>query len=64
MSIPSALKLLVNVFTDPREQAWAIGLFGGCSAVASCEDSDVYLIMHDEPHHLHSLRSPDWCNAY
>lgn len=35
MSIPSALKLLVNVFTDPREQAWAIGLFGGCGAVAS-----------------------------
>ncbi|KAG1732776.1 major facilitator superfamily-domain-containing protein [Suillus occidentalis] len=33
MSIPSALKLLVNVFTDPREQAWAIGLFGGLRRV-------------------------------
>jgi hypothetical protein len=37
MSIPSALKLLVKVFSDPREQAWAIGLFGGSGAVASCE---------------------------
>ncbi|KAG0693821.1 major facilitator superfamily domain-containing protein [Suillus ampliporus] len=35
MTIPSALKLLVKVFPDPLEQAWAIGLFGGCGAIAN-----------------------------
>ncbi|KAI6122316.1 major facilitator superfamily domain-containing protein [Pisolithus croceorrhizus] len=34
MSIPSALTLLVNIFPDPVEQARAIGIFGGCGAVA------------------------------
>ncbi|OAX36161.1 MFS general substrate transporter [Rhizopogon vinicolor AM-OR11-026] len=34
MTIPSALTLLVNVFPDPLQQAWAIGLFGGCGAIA------------------------------
>ena len=35
MTIPSALTLLVNVFTDPTEQARAIGVFGGCGAVGN-----------------------------
>ncbi|TBU27124.1 MFS general substrate transporter [Dichomitus squalens] len=35
MLIPSALRLLVNVFTEPAEQARAIGIFGGCSAVGN-----------------------------
>ncbi|KAH7929188.1 MFS general substrate transporter [Leucogyrophana mollusca] len=35
MTIPSALTLLVNVFPDPLEQARAIGIFGGCGAVAN-----------------------------
>ncbi|KAI0357081.1 MFS general substrate transporter [Trametes cingulata] len=35
MTIPSALTLLVNVFTDPSEQARAIGVFGGCGAVGN-----------------------------
>ncbi|KAG1743460.1 major facilitator superfamily domain-containing protein [Suillus lakei] len=35
MTIPSALTLIVKVFPDPIEQAWAIGLFGGCGAVAN-----------------------------
>ncbi|OJA09891.1 hypothetical protein AZE42_06756 [Rhizopogon vesiculosus] len=35
MTIPSALTLLVNVFPDPLQQARAIGIFGGCGAVAN-----------------------------
>ncbi|TBU44577.1 MFS general substrate transporter [Dichomitus squalens] len=35
MTIPSALTLLVNVFTEPAEQARAIGVFGGCGAVGN-----------------------------
>ncbi|EGN97460.1 hypothetical protein SERLA73DRAFT_75140 [Serpula lacrymans var. lacrymans S7.3] len=35
MTIPSALTLLVKVFPDPLEQARAIGVFGGCGAVAN-----------------------------
>ncbi|KAI0776916.1 MFS general substrate transporter [Trametes elegans] len=35
MTIPSALTLLVNVFTEPNEQARAIGVFGGCGAVGN-----------------------------
>ncbi|KAG8215717.1 major facilitator superfamily domain-containing protein [Butyriboletus roseoflavus] len=35
MTIPSALTLLVHVFPDPLEQARAIGVFGGCGAVAN-----------------------------
>ncbi|CDO68542.1 hypothetical protein BN946_scf184998.g39 [Trametes cinnabarina] len=35
MTIPSALTLLVNVFTEPNEQARAIGIFGGCGAVGN-----------------------------
>ncbi|KAI0631643.1 MFS general substrate transporter [Trametes polyzona] len=35
MTIPSALTLLVNVFTEPTEQARAIGVFGGCGAVGN-----------------------------
>ncbi|KAH9927592.1 major facilitator superfamily domain-containing protein [Fomitopsis serialis] len=35
MTIPSALALLVNVFVEPNEQARALGLFGGCGAVAN-----------------------------
>ncbi|KAF9220638.1 MFS general substrate transporter [Gyrodon lividus] len=35
MTIPSALTLLVNIFPDPLEQARAIGVFGGCAAVAN-----------------------------
>ncbi|KAF9221119.1 MFS general substrate transporter [Gyrodon lividus] len=35
MTIPSALTLLVNIFPDPLEQARAIGIFGGCGAVAN-----------------------------
>ncbi|KAI6010694.1 major facilitator superfamily domain-containing protein [Pisolithus orientalis] len=34
MTIPSALTLLANVFPHPVEQARAIGIFGGCGAVA------------------------------
>ena len=37
MTIPSALTLLVNVFTEPTEQARAIGVFGGCGAVGNGE---------------------------
>lgn len=37
MTIPSALTLLVNVFTEPAEQARAIGVFGGCGAVGNGE---------------------------
>lgn len=37
MTIPSALTLLVNVFTEPEEQARAIGVFGGCGAVGNGE---------------------------
>lgn len=39
MTIPSALTLLVNVFTEPSEQARAIGVFGGCGAVGNGEKS-------------------------
>jgi len=35
MTIPSALSLLVNVFVEPREQARAIGIFGGCGAMGN-----------------------------
>ncbi|KAH0835592.1 major facilitator superfamily domain-containing protein [Lanmaoa asiatica] len=35
MTIPSALTLLVRVFPEPLEQARAIGVFGGCGAVAN-----------------------------
>ncbi|KAH7886610.1 major facilitator superfamily domain-containing protein [Phlebopus sp. FC_14] len=35
MTIPSALTLIVNIFPDPLEQARAIGVFGGCAAVAN-----------------------------
>ncbi|KAF9221117.1 MFS general substrate transporter [Gyrodon lividus] len=35
MTLPSALTLLVNIFPDPLEQARAIGVFGGCIAVAN-----------------------------
>ncbi|KIJ19689.1 hypothetical protein PAXINDRAFT_109152 [Paxillus involutus ATCC 200175] len=34
MTIPSTLTLLVNVFPDPLHQARALGVFGGCGAVA------------------------------
>ena len=34
MSVPSALTLIVRVFPDPAQQARAIGIFGGCGAVA------------------------------
>ncbi|OJA18472.1 hypothetical protein AZE42_04978 [Rhizopogon vesiculosus] len=34
MTIPSALTLIVNMFPDPLQQARAIGVFGGCGAVA------------------------------
>jgi hypothetical protein len=46
MTIPSALTLLVSVFSDPLEQAWAIGLFGGCGCVANGKNP-TYLIIHD-----------------
>ncbi|KAJ3528558.1 hypothetical protein NM688_g7983 [Phlebia brevispora] len=35
MTIPSALTLLVNLFPEPKEQARAIGVFGGCGAVGN-----------------------------
>ncbi len=35
MTIPSALALLVNIFTEPSEQARAIGIFVGCGGVGS-----------------------------
>ncbi|RDX44326.1 MFS general substrate transporter [Lentinus brumalis] len=35
MTIPSALALLVNIFTEPLEQARAIGIFVGCGGVGS-----------------------------
>ncbi|OBZ72813.1 putative MFS-type transporter EfpA [Grifola frondosa] len=35
MTIPSALTLLVNVFSEPTEQARAIGVFGGCGAIGN-----------------------------
>ncbi|OAX32395.1 MFS general substrate transporter, partial [Rhizopogon vinicolor AM-OR11-026] len=34
MTIPSAFSLIINVFPDPLQQAKAIGIFGGCGAVA------------------------------
>ena len=37
MTIPSALTLLMHVFTEPSEQARAIGVFGGCGAVGNGE---------------------------
>jgi hypothetical protein len=49
MTIPSALSLLVNVFPDPLQQARAIGLFGGCGAVAAGEES-AYLVVYNELH--------------
>jgi MFS family permease len=35
LTIPSALTLIVNVFTEPLEQARAIGLFGGCGSIGN-----------------------------
>lgn len=35
MTIPSAITLLVNLFTDPIEQARALGVFGGCGAIGN-----------------------------
>ncbi|TFK51508.1 MFS general substrate transporter [Heliocybe sulcata] len=35
MTIPSALTLLVNTFPESHEQSRAIGIFGGCGAVAN-----------------------------
>ncbi|KAF9242845.1 major facilitator superfamily domain-containing protein [Melanogaster broomeanus] len=35
MTIPSALTLLVDTFPDPLQQARAIGIFGGCGAIAN-----------------------------
>ncbi|KAF8833263.1 MFS general substrate transporter [Paxillus ammoniavirescens] len=35
MTIPSGLALLVNVFLDPLHQAKALGVYGGCAAVAN-----------------------------
>ncbi|KAK7681756.1 hypothetical protein QCA50_015103 [Cerrena zonata] len=35
LTIPSALTLLVNLFTDSEEQARAIGVFGGCGAIGN-----------------------------
>jgi hypothetical protein len=35
LTIPSALTLIVNIFTEPLEQARAIGLFGGCGCVGN-----------------------------
>ena len=37
MTIPSALALLVNVFTKPSEQARAIAIFVGCGGVVNCK---------------------------
>ncbi|KAF8836837.1 MFS general substrate transporter, partial [Paxillus ammoniavirescens] len=34
-TIPSGLALLVNVFPDPLHQAQALGVYGGCAAVAN-----------------------------
>jgi len=51
MTIPSALTLIVYVFPDPFQQAWAIGLFGGCGAVAAGEESTC-LIIYDGPQEL------------
>lgn len=34
MSIPSALTLIVRIFPDPAQQARAVGIFGGCGAIA------------------------------
>jgi hypothetical protein len=50
MTIPSALALIVNVFPDPLQQAKAIGVFGGCGAVAGGEEP-AYPIIYDGPHH-------------
>jgi hypothetical protein len=35
MTIPSALNLIVQIFTDPQEQARAIALFGGAGAIGN-----------------------------
>ncbi|KAI0704972.1 major facilitator superfamily domain-containing protein [Cytidiella melzeri] len=35
LTIPSALTLLVDVFPEKKEQARAIGIFGGCGAVGN-----------------------------
>ncbi|KAI0084404.1 major facilitator superfamily-domain-containing protein [Irpex rosettiformis] len=35
LTIPSALSLLVDVFPEKKEQARAIGIFGGCGAVGN-----------------------------
>jgi hypothetical protein len=45
MTIPSALTLMVNTFPDPRQQARAIGVFGGCGGVGSGEDPRICLFM-------------------
>lgn len=39
MTIPSALTLIVNVFTEPVEQARAIGIFGGCGCIGNGKNS-------------------------
>jgi len=49
MTIPSAFSLIINVFPDPLQQAKAIGVFGGCGAVAGGEQS-AYPIIYDGPH--------------
>ncbi|KAH7905376.1 major facilitator superfamily domain-containing protein [Hygrophoropsis aurantiaca] len=35
LTIPAALTLIVKVFPEPLEQARAIGVFGGCGAIAN-----------------------------
>lgn len=42
LTIPSALTLLVNVFTQPLEQARALGVFGGCGAIGNGTSITLY----------------------
>jgi MFS family permease len=45
MTIPSALSLLVKAFPDPLQQARAIGIFGGCGAIANSEGLRILLFV-------------------
>lgn len=63
MTIPSALTLLVNVFTEPAEQARAIGVFGGCGAVGNGENLHALLVRENVLTRARdSARSDHWCD--
>lgn len=39
LTIPSALALIIYLFPDPKAQAGAIGVFGGCGAVGNSKSN-------------------------